>query len=212
MSGACTSTGDGCSRRPSDRPQSAHNTQPHGSAAMLGGTKASRSALAQACPAPAANTRDYLHSADGSEAHAGTRCINRISLIYSLSQINPPPAPRAGRTRAPAPREATFSPSRSSPRTEKPPLAPASAGEPQRMSIRPSLQPTGRGAEAGSPAQPNPRALRQLNPAFLFSAALPPFPAPAERETSPGRARLAASPPARHHETQPGQVAALELP
>lgn len=129
MSGACTSTGDGCSRRPSDRPQSAHNTQPHGSAVMLGGTKASRSALAQACLAPAANTRDYLHSADGSEAHTGTRCINRISLIYSLSQINPPPAPRAGRTRAPAPRGATFSPSRSSPRTEKPPLAPACTGE-----------------------------------------------------------------------------------
>lgn len=52
-----------------------------------------------------------------------------------------------------------------------------------------SLRPTGRGAEPRLPAEPKPRALRQLNSAFLFPAALPPFPAPAERETSPGRAR-----------------------
>lgn len=104
---------------------------------------------------------DYLCSAAGSKAHSGARRINRISPIYSLSQINPPPAPRIGRTRAHAPQGATFSPTWSSPHTGKPPLAPASAGEPQRTSVPPAQGPRCRGrvtspaeAPSASSAQP----------------------------------------------------------
>lgn len=149
LSGACTPTGDGCSRRPSDRPQSAHNTQPCGSAAILGSTNTSQNTHAPVCPAPIVNTQHYLHSITRSEAHSSTRHINGITPINSLSWINPPPAPHAGRTRALAPRGTTFSPSRSSPRTEKPPCTPASTGELQRMPVPPPHGPRCRGQVTG---------------------------------------------------------------
>lgn len=95
---------------------------------------------------------DYLCSTAGSKAHSGARRINRITLIYSLTQKNPLPAPRTGRTRAPAPRGATFSPSRSSPRTKEPPRTPASMGMPQRMSVPPPHGPRC-GGRVTSPAE-----------------------------------------------------------
>lgn len=121
MSPACTLPGDRCGCRLGDQPQSAHSTQCHGCAMLLSGTITSRGALAWLCPEPSTNTQDHLHSPAGS----CTRCINRITPIHSLSQINPLPAPQAGRTRAPAPQGATFSLSQSSLGTESPPLAPA---------------------------------------------------------------------------------------
>lgn len=145
LSGAGTPTGEGCGRRPSDRPQSAHNTQPCGSAAILGSTNTSQNTHAPVCPAPIVNTQHYLHSITRPEAHSSTRHINGITPINSLSWINPPPVPHAGRTRALAPRGTTFSPSRSSPHTEKPPRTPASTGELQRMPVPPPHGPRCRG-------------------------------------------------------------------
>lgn len=143
---------------------------------MLSGTITSQCALGWQCPEPTTNTQDYLHSPARPKAHSCTRHINRITPIHSLSQINPLPAPQAGRTRARAPQGATFSQSQSSLGTENPPLAPAEDG----CSFRPWAtvpRPVASSAE--------PQALHQLNTVFLFPAALLLVPTPAKRRQEP---------------------------
>lgn len=198
---------NGRSKRPSDQPHSAHATQPHGCAVMLSGTNASQSTAIQPCP----STRDHLHGTTRAGAHSSTRRVNRTAAIYSLSQIKPPPAPRTGRTGALPPPAATFSPPRLFPHNEKPPLVPSSSEEPWSLSVHPSTPPRrgprGRGSVTSPAGAPSASSAQRC----LFPAALPPLPAPAEREPSPGTAPLPASPPARHYQTRPGQAAALEL-
>lgn len=139
--------GNVCARRPRSSPkvpmtpQLCSNAQQHQCLPKL----------TQACLVPTANTQDPQRCHDrGLLQH---KIINRIASIYSLSQINPWPAPCTGRTRAPAPCGATFSPPWPSPRTKKPVLAPSSTGDPQRTSVPPRHS---RGAEAGFPAQLKP--------------------------------------------------------
>lgn len=170
---------------------------------VLSGTITSRSALAWLCPEPTANIQDYLHNTTGSKAHSCTRRINRITPIYSLSQINPLPAPRTGRTRAPAPQGTTFSLSRSSLGTENPPLAPvedASSFSPWATVPRPVTSP----AEAPSTSS--------AQHCVSISSSTATNPHTSEEEASSGRALLPAPLPAWHRPTQPGQVVAPELP
>lgn len=152
---------------------------------------------------PSQTPRITLHSIAGSKAHSCTRRINRITLIYSLYQINPLPAPHAGRTRAPAPQGATFSPSQSSLGTENPPLAPvedACSFRPGTTVPRPVTSP----AEAPSASSAQHRVSISSSTAANSHTS--------EEEASSSRALLPAPLPAWHRSMQPGQAVVLELP
>lgn len=169
---------------------------------VLGGTITSPSALAWLCPEPTTNTQDYLHSTAGSKAHSCTRRINRITPICSLSQINPLPAPHAGRTRAPAPQGTTFTLSQSSLNTKNPPLVPAEDA----CSFRPRATVPG---PVTSPAEAPSTSSAPHRVSISSSTAANPH--SSEEEASSSRALLPSLPPW-HGRTQPGQVVVPELP